>query len=72
MTQLAPMPLGVISVGSVESFSVIPLYNARAKLPFYLLLPQNLSCQACKLVGIYFLQRYDLWFKIEQELHIGG
>ena len=26
MTLLAPMPLGVVSVGSVASFSVIPLY----------------------------------------------
>lgn len=37
-----------------------------------LLLPQNLSCQACKLIGVDFLQRHDFWFKVEQELHIGG
>jgi hypothetical protein len=29
MTQSATMLLGVVSVGSVASFSVIPLYNAR-------------------------------------------
>ena len=37
-----------------------------------LLLSQYLSCQASKFVGVYFLQRHDFWFKIEQELHIGG
>ena len=37
-----------------------------------LLLSQYLSCQASKFVGVYFLQRHDFWFKIEQELHICG